>query len=68
MQNVANLGLRAPDWPETVEGTYLRIDIPLIVPVLLDWLESQQTGKLPGHYLMVNTFARIASRHSSVLC
>lgn len=46
MQDVANLGLRAPDWPESVEGTYLRIDIPLIVPVLLKWLEGQETGKL----------------------
>lgn len=46
MQEVANLGLRAPDWPETVEGTYLRIDIPLIVPVLSNWLEGQQTGRL----------------------
>ena len=50
MQEVPKLGLRPPDWPEFVEGTYLRIDIPLIVPFLLDWLEGQQTGELPSHY------------------
>ena len=55
MQGIANLGLQAPKWPESVEGTYLRIDIPLIVPLLLKWMEGQQTGKAltlrppPGH-------------------
>lgn len=44
LQGVANLELRAPDWPESVEGTYLRIDIPLIVPLLLKWMETQETG------------------------
>ena len=39
-----DVGLRAPDWPEEVEGTYLRMDVPLIVPALLQWLEGQQAG------------------------
>ena len=57
MQDVTKVGLRPPDWPETVEGTYLRIDIPVIVPVLLRWLERRHPGELPGHYLVVNNLS-----------
>ena len=44
MQAVANAGLRAADWPEEVEGTYLRMDIPGIVPRLLQQLEQHKPG------------------------
>ena len=45
VQAAVDLGLRASDWPEEVEGTYLRMDVPLIVPALLQWLEGQQAGR-----------------------
>ena len=44
LQAVAALGLRAADWPEEVEGTYMRMDVPHIVPDLLTWLEGQKPG------------------------
>lgn len=48
LQAVAALGLRAADWPEEVEGTYMRMDVPHIVPNLLTWLEGQKPG-VAGH-------------------
>ncbi|KAL0017739.1 hypothetical protein WJX77_009495 [Trebouxia sp. C0004] len=44
LQAVAEAGLRGADWPEEVEGTYLRMDVPHIVPHLLSWLEQQKPG------------------------
>ena len=44
MQAVVEAGLRGADWPEEVEGTYLRMDVPHIVPHLLSWLEQQKPG------------------------
>ena len=40
------MGLRPPEWPQEVEGTFLRMDVPHIVPHLLTWLESQRPGVL----------------------
>ena len=44
MQAVAQAGLRDPGWPEEVEGTYLRMDIPGIVPHLLQQLDQHRPG------------------------
>jgi hypothetical protein len=44
MQALAEAGLRGADWPEEVEGTYLRMDVPHVVPHLLSWLEQQKPG------------------------
>lgn len=44
LQAVAKTGLRPAEWPEEVEGTYLRMDVPHIVPHLLKWLEGQKPG------------------------
>ena len=39
-------GLRDQHWLTDVEGTYMRLDIPLIVPQLLKQLEDRKLGKL----------------------
>ena len=44
MQAAAEAGSRAPDWPGQVEGTYLRMDIPGIVPHLLQQLDQHRPG------------------------
>ncbi len=46
MQAVVEAGLRGADWPEEVEGTYLRMDVPHVVPHLLSWLEQQKPGRV----------------------
>ena len=45
VQAVADRGLRDAKWVEDVEGTYMRLDIPLIMPHLLDQLEERQLGE-----------------------
>ena len=45
VQAVADRGLRDAKWVEDVEGTYMRLDIPLIMPHLLEQLEERQLGE-----------------------
>lgn len=44
MQAVADKGLRDKDWPLEMEGIYMRLDIPLIVPHLMRQLEDHIPG------------------------
>ncbi len=45
LQNVVDQGLRDQKWYEAVEGTYMRLDIPLIMPHLLKQLEERKQGE-----------------------
>lgn len=45
LQDVVNRGLRDQKWYEDVEGTYMRLDIPLIMPHLLKQLEERKQGE-----------------------
>ena len=57
MQAAADAGLRKPHWPAQVEGTYLRMDIPAILPRLLQQL-NQHRPELSGslnHELVLYT-------------
>ena len=45
LQRVVNKGVRDQQWFTDVEGTYMRLDIPLIVPQLLKQLEDRKLGK-----------------------
>ena len=54
MQAVVEAGLRGADWPEEVEGTYLRMDVPHIVPHLLSWLEQQKPGTVKPQNVWVD--------------
>ncbi len=46
LQNVVDRGLRDQKWYDDVEGTYMRLDIPLIMPHLLKQLEERKQGEL----------------------
>ncbi len=58
------MGLRAADWPEEVEGTYLRMDVPHIVPHLLNWLEGQKPGTSPPLHACTLTLYSCALAYS----
>lgn len=45
LQNVVDQGLRDQKWYEAVDGTYMRLDIPLIMPHLLKQLEERKQGE-----------------------
>ncbi len=45
LQNVVDRGLRDQKWYDDVEGTYMRLDIPLIMPHLLNQLEERKQGE-----------------------
>lgn len=45
LQDVVNRGLRDQKWYEDVDGTYMRLDIPLIMPHLLKQLEDRKQGE-----------------------
>lgn len=45
-QAVADKGLREPDWPLEMEGIYMRLDIPKIVPHLMKQLEDHKPGMI----------------------
>jgi len=45
LQNVVDRGLRDQKWYEAVDGTYMRLDIPLIMPHLLKQLEERKQGE-----------------------
>lgn len=46
MQRVVDKGVRDAKWLQDVEGTYMRLDIPRIVPHLLEQLEERKEGQL----------------------
>ena len=46
MQRVVDKGVRDAKWLRDVEGTYMRLDIPHIMPHLLKQLEERKQGKL----------------------
>ncbi len=60
MQDVADRGLRTQKWVTDVEGTYMRLDIPLIMPHLLDQLEDRKLGMQLWHAQ--------THKHVSALC
>ncbi len=45
LQNVVDRGLRDQKWYDDVEGTYMRLDITLIMPHLLNQLEERKQGE-----------------------
>ena len=46
MQRVVDKGTRDTKWIKTGEGTYMRLDIPHIMPHLLKQLEERKKGQL----------------------
>ena len=46
MQRVVDKGVREQKWLQDVEGTYMRLDIPHIMPHLLNQLEERKQGRL----------------------
>ena len=44
MQRIVDKGLRDDKWHRDVEGTYMRLDIPQIMPHLLSQLEERRQG------------------------
>ena len=46
MQRVVDKGVRDSKWLQDVEGTYMRLDIPIIMPHLLKQLEEHKPGRL----------------------
>ena len=46
MQRVVDKGVRDVNWLKNVEGTYMRLDIPHIMPHLLQQLEERKQGQL----------------------
>lgn len=45
MQRVVEKGARDAKWLKDVEGTYMRLDIPHIMPHLLEQLEERKQGQ-----------------------
>ena len=45
MQRLADRGIKEEKWVRDVEGVYMRLDIPLIMPHLLKQLEDRKQGK-----------------------
>lgn len=70
VQAVADAGLRSRDWPEEVEGTYLRMDIPAIVPHLLQQLEHHRPASngLISNEMVLYTDADVMFYHEFNPC
>lgn len=49
MQRLVDNNVRDPQWLRNVEGTYMRLDIPYIMPKVLKQLQSSK--KLKGYLL-----------------
>lgn len=46
VQRVVDKGVRDAKWIKAVEGTYMRLDIPHIMPHLMKQLEERKKGQL----------------------
>lgn len=49
VQRVADMGVKDQQWVVGAEGPLMRLDIPLLVPHLLQLLKTRKRGKLVAH-------------------
>ncbi|KAL3162680.1 hypothetical protein ABBQ38_008725 [Trebouxia sp. C0009 RCD-2024] len=70
LQRVVDKGLRDSKWIRDVEGTYMRLDIPVIMPHLLKQLEERKPGstKYINQELALYTDADVMFYHEMNPC